>query len=110
MHSIARHQWSGGPINPQGSGPCVQMLTAVIAADDGSITKALPPGGQLDGRLPHSPQRLRGHKALPVKGLCPREHIIHGPRQLVGQHGERFALAMFAFQLGEILFAGVVLA
>jgi hypothetical protein len=37
--------------------------------------------------------------------LVPREHVIDGPGQLLGQHGERFARAVFAFQLGEVLLA-----
>lgn len=38
--------------------------------------------GQLDRGLCLSPQRLRGHKALEVKGLFPREQVVHGPAQL----------------------------
>ncbi len=42
--------------------------------------------------------------------MCPREHVVHGPRQLLRQHGQRFALAVFAFQLGEVALPELVLA
>ena len=66
--------------------------------------------GQLGGGLPRSPQRLRAHKALQVKRLVSREHEIHGPGHLLGQHGERLAFAVFTFKLGEVGLPGVVLA
>jgi hypothetical protein len=34
---------------------------------------------QLGHGLCLSPQRLRGHKALEIKGLFPRKHVVHGP-------------------------------
>jgi hypothetical protein len=66
--------------------------------------------GQLDGRLSRSPQWLRGHKALESKRLVPRKHEIDGPGQLLGEHSQRLALAMLAFELGEVRFAKLVLA
>jgi len=71
--------------------------------------QALPVVGQLDGRLRLSPQGLRGDKASKVKRLFPREHIIHGPRQLMGQYGQRFGFAVFVLQLRKIFLAGLVL-
>jgi hypothetical protein len=62
-----------------------------------SIGQALPVVGQLDGRLPLSPQRLRGNKTLEVKRLFPRKHIIHRTAQFVREHGERFGFAVFVF-------------
>ena len=70
--------------------------------------QALPVVGQLDGRLRLSPQGLRGHKALEVKGLVPRKQVIHGPRQLMGEHGERFGFAVFVFQFRKILLARLI--
>ena len=66
--------------------------------------------GQLGGGLRLSPQRLRGDKALEVKRLFPREHVIHGPAQLVGEHGQRFGFAVFVFEFGKILFPRLTLA
>ena len=45
--------------------------------------QALPVVGQLDGRLRLSLQGLRGHKAIKVKRLFSRQHVIHGARQFV---------------------------
>jgi hypothetical protein len=70
---------------------------------------ALPSVGQLDGGLPLSPQGLRGHEALQIKRLFPCEHVIHGPRQLMGEHGQRCGFAGFAFQFGKVRLAGPVL-
>ena len=83
--------------------------SAVGAATPGSLAKALPVGGQLGGRLPPSPQGLRSHKASESKRLFPREPVVHRPGQLVGQHSEGFAFAMFVLQFGEILFARLIL-
>ena len=66
--------------------------------------------GQLDRGLHLSPQWLRGHKALEIKHLFPREHIIHGAAQFVGEHGQRFGFAMFAFQFGKLFLARLTLA
>ena len=65
--------------------------------------------GQLDDGLRLSPQRLRGHKACEVKRLFPREHVIHGPAQLVGEHGQRLGFAVFVFEFNKILFAWLTL-
>ena len=72
--------------------------------------KVRPLGGQLDGRLGLSPQRLRRDKALEVKRLFPRKHVIHGAPQLMGEHGQRFGFAVFVFQFGKIFFPRLTLA
>jgi hypothetical protein len=95
---------------PEGSGPDIHDAPSQSGLYIRSIKKALPCVGQLDGRLCLSPQGLRRDKAIEIKRLLPRKHIIHSPRQLVGEHGQRFALAVFTFQLGEVRFAGLVLA
>jgi hypothetical protein len=64
---------------------------------------------QLGDGLCLSPQRLRGHKAVEIKRLFPREHVVHGPAQFVGKYGERFGFAMFVFEFHEILFPGLTL-
>ena len=64
---------------------------------------------QLDYGLCLSPQRLRSHKALQIKRLFPREHVIHGPAQLVGEHGERFGFAVFVFKFSKICFPRLAL-
>ena len=53
---------------------------------------------------------VRENEASESKRVCPREQVIHGPRQLMGQHGEGVALAVFAFQFDEVLFARLILA
>ena len=73
------------------------------------MLKVRPLRGQLDGRLRLSPQRLRGDKALESKRLFPREHVVHGAAQLVGEYRQRFGFAMFVFKLGEILFPRLAL-
>src|SRR6266516_1005701 len=83
---------------------------AVKAAYAVSMVEALPLGDQLGSGLPHSPQGLRGHKALQGKGLLPREHVVHGTGYLLRQHREGFALAVLTLQFGKILLAGFVLA
>lgn len=65
---------------------------------------------QLDRGLCLSPQRLRGHKALKIKRVFPREHVIHGPAQLVSEYGQRFGFAVFLFQFRKICFPGLTLA
>ena len=72
------------------------------------MLKAFPVIGQLDGGLRLSPQRLRGHKAIEVKGLFPREHVIHRSAQLVCEYRERFGFAVFAFEFGKVLLARLV--
>jgi hypothetical protein len=62
---------------------------------------------QLGGGLGLSPQRLRGHKAVEIKRLCPREQVIHGAPQLMREHGERFRFAVCVFEFAELFFAGV---
>ena len=66
--------------------------------------------GQLDRGLPLSPQRLRSHKTIEVKRLFPREHVVHGPAQLVSKYGQRFSFAVFMFEFGKILFPRLTLA
>ena len=73
------------------------------------MLKALPSVGQLDRGLSLSPQRLRSHKALEVKRVFPRAHVVHRATQLVGEHGEGFGLAMFVFEGGKIRFSGLAL-
>ena len=70
--------------------------------------RALPLGGQLDHRLRLSPQGLRGDKALQIKRLVPREHVIPGARELLRQHGERFGFAVFVFQLRKVRLARLI--
>ena len=74
------------------------------------MLKVRPLRGQLDGRLGLSPQRLRGDKALQIKRLFPREHVVHGAAQLMGEDGERFGFAVFMFQFRKILFPRLILA
>jgi len=74
------------------------------------MKKALPYVGQLDYGLHLSPQRLRSHKALEVKRLFPREHVIHRPAQLVREYGQRCGCAVFLCQLRKIFFARLLLA
>ena len=71
--------------------------------------RALPSVGQLDHGLRLSPQRLRGHKALEIKGLFPREHVIHGAPQRMCKYRERFGFAVFVFEYGEIRFPELIL-
>ena len=71
--------------------------------------QALPVVGQLGGRLPLSSQWLRRNKALEVKRLFPREHLIHGARELMPEDGEGFRFAMFVFEFREIRFPQLVL-
>ena len=100
------------PIKRCGSGAFVQMFphSPCCIYKEGTSQQALPVVGQLDGGLCLSPQRLRGHKALEVKRLFPREHVIHGAAQLVGEHGERFGFAVFVFEFRKILFPRLTLA
>ena len=72
------------------------------------MKKALPSVGQLDRGLHLSPQRLRSHKALEIKRLFPREHVIHGSPQLVREYRERFGFAVVLFQLRKILLARLI--
>ena len=65
---------------------------------------------QLGDGLCLSPQRLRGHKAVESKRVFPREHVIHGAPQLVGEHSERFGFAVFVFEFGKIRFPRLTLA
>jgi hypothetical protein len=59
---------------------------------------------QLGGGLGLSPQRLRAHKALESKRLAPCEPVIHGPAQLVGEHGERLGFAVFLCEFSKLRF------
>jgi hypothetical protein len=72
--------------------------------------QALPLVGQLGDRLPLASQRLRGHKALEGNRVFPREHVVHGPTQLVGEDGERLGFAVFVFPGGKVRFARLTLA
>ena len=74
------------------------------------MKKAQPCVGQLDRGLCLSPQRLRGDKAIEIKRLFPREHVVHGAGELVGQHGERFGFAVFVFEFGKVLLPWLALA
>jgi hypothetical protein len=47
---------------------------------------------------------------LESKRLFPRAQVIHGPRQLVGPHGERLGFAVFVFEFGKVLLARLVVA
>ena len=64
---------------------------------------------QLGDGLCLSPQRLRSHKAVEIKRLFPREQVIHGPAQLVGEYPERCGFAVLVFKCGEIFFAWLTL-
>jgi hypothetical protein len=92
------------PINRKGSGPWVQLFPDSPCCRGRNSEQALPVVGQLGGRLYLSPQGLRGNKAREIKRLFPREHVVHGARQLMREHGEGFALAMFAFQFSKVFF------
>ena len=74
------------------------------------MQKALPSVGQLDRGLCLSPQRLRRDKALEIKRLFPREHVVHRPAQLVREYRERLRFAVFMFQFRKILLAGLIVA
>ena len=56
------------------------------------------------------PSGLRGHKAREVKCLFPREQVVHGPAQLVGEHGQRCGFAGFTFEFREVRFSRLALA
>jgi hypothetical protein len=70
---------------------------------------ALPVVGQLGGRLPLSPQRLRSNKALEVKRLFPRAQVLHSARQLVPEDRQGFGFAVFRCEVRERLFSQLVL-
>src|SRR6185369_4163767 len=57
-----------------------------------------------------SPQGLRGHKALKIKRVFPREHVIHGATQLMRKYRERFGFAVFVFEFGKVRFPRLTLA
>src|SRR5262245_13183391 len=63
-----------------------------------SRLKAQPWVRQLGRGLALSPQGLRAHKAVEVKHLFARKHVVHGATQLMGEHGQRFGFAMFVFE------------
>jgi hypothetical protein len=83
---------------------------SVLYIEGRNIEQALPSVGQLDGGLRLPPQRLRGDKAIKVKGLFAREHVVHRPAQLVREHGQRFSFAVFVCQFRKILLARLILA
>ena len=94
---------------PEGSGPDIHDAPSQSVLSRRSLKKALPCVGQLDGRLCLSPQGLRSAKALEIKRLLPRKQVIHGARQLMRQHGQRFSFAVFVLQFRKIFLAGLVL-
>ena len=99
------------PINRKGSGPWVQMFStqSTLYRYGRNIMQALPVVGQLGGRLRLSPQRLRGNKALEVKRLFPREHVIHSACELVPEYRQSLGFAMFLCQFRKIFLAEVIL-
>ena len=74
------------------------------------MKRALPSVGQLDDGLRLSPQRLREDKTLEVKRLFSREHVVHGPAQLMSEHGQRFGFAVFGFEFSEVRLPRLTLA
>ena len=48
---------------------------------------------------------LVSYEALQSKRLCPRAQVIHGPAQLVGEHGQGFGLTVRVFEFGKICFS-----
>ena len=96
------------PAAPGLSSRCSCTVRAVYIGRN--IEGALPVVGQLGGGLRLSPQRLRGDKAIEIKRLFPREHVLHGPAQLVGEDSQRFGFAVLVFEFGKILFPGLALA
>ena len=86
------------PITAAAPGFSSRCSCTVRAVYKEGTEKAPPCVGQLDRRLCLSPQRLRGDKALKIKRLFPREHVIHGPAQLMGEYGQRFGFAVFVFE------------
>jgi hypothetical protein len=98
-----------GPIKRCGFGSFVPMsLYSPCCREGRNIERALPCVGQLDDRLPLSPQGLRGDKALESKRVFPREQVIHGARQLVREYRQRFGFAVVVFEFRKILFAGLI--
>ena len=70
--------------------------------------EADPVGVQLGVRLTRSAP-LTMEKPLHIKGCLAFEHVINGPRQLVGQDGEGFALAMPMLQTRQVfLSCGII--
>jgi hypothetical protein len=66
--------------------------------------EADPVGVQLGVRLTRSAP-LTMETLLPIKGCLACEHVINGPRQLVGHDGEGFALAMLLLQTSQVFLA-----
>jgi hypothetical protein len=64
---------------------------------------------QLGQGLGLCPQRFRGHKALKIKRLFPREQGIHRPPQLLGEYGQRFGLTVLVFKCGNVRFSRLAL-
>ena len=86
------------PIEACGFGRVVQRLPHSRCCIEGrSQQKAQPCMSQLGQGLCLSPQRLRSHKAVEIKRLFPREHVIHGAAELVREYRERFGFAVFVF-------------
>ena len=101
-----RERQSNQPQGLRALGPDVRYT--VYAVYIRNIRQALPVVGQLGGRLCLSPQRLHGNKALEVKRLFPREHVVHGARQLVPEYRQGFGFAVLVFQFREIFLAGLI--
>jgi hypothetical protein len=95
---------------PAGSGPDIHDAPSQSGLYIRSLKQALPCVGQFDGRLGLSPQGLCSDKALESKRLRPRQQVIHGPRQLMGEHGQRCGFAVLVVECGKILLAQLVLA
>lgn len=57
-----------------------------------------------------SPQRLRGDKAVEVKRVFARKHVVHGATELVCEDRERLGFAVLVFELGTIRFPRLTLA
>jgi len=99
------------PITPYGSGFCVQRGPDSLGCISGRPSlKVCPLRGQLDDGLPLSPQWVRSDKALQINRLFPREQVVHGAAQLVGEHGQGFGFAVFMFALQEVRFPRLTLA
>ena len=103
-----RERQSNQSVRLRGYRPDVPVQ-AVLYIAGRNITRALPCGGQLDRGLGLSPQRLRGNKAIEIKRLFAREHVVHGTSELVCQYGQRFGFAVFVFEFHKIFLARLIL-
>ena len=62
-----------------------------------NITGLYPLSASEPVGLHFSPQGLRSDKAIEIKRVFPREHVVHRPAQLVREYGQRFGFAVFVF-------------